>query len=247
MVGIHYVNSKCWQYTKILRHSTARVTSGSHDDRSPCRIDSHRASNGTTRVSWTGHAAGQWNGQAHILSVMNAKVCAPQRRHARFRPLAYAALSTPRGSIRSPPERGGGVYMIRSGKRVSTGPPPGSWSRHEYVLSWNLGTPLWTAWTPYGGGGGRADPIIGVRLAHVVVLDQSWRSGLYIQGSGTLPWGSGLTVEALGSINFSGHVAALDPPMWWGQALLWTQSSRPRLGRVMAWSHTQHPYHATKR
>jgi hypothetical protein len=56
----------------------------------------------------------------------------------------------------------------------------------------------------------------GVRLAHVEVLDQPWRSGLYIQGSGTLPWGSGLTVEALGYITFSGHVAAPDPPMWWG-------------------------------
>jgi hypothetical protein len=107
-------------------------------------------------------------------------------------------------------------------------------------------------WDPIVGGPdpireGGPDPILGVRLAHVEVLDQSWRSGLYIQGFDTLPWGSGLTVEALGSITFFGHVAAPDPPMWWGQALLWTQSSRPRLGRVMAWSHTQHLYHATKR
>jgi hypothetical protein len=36
------------------------------------------------------------------------------------------------------------------------------------------------------------------------------------------------------------------PPMWWGQALLLAQSSRPRLGRVMAWSHIQLFYHATK-
>jgi hypothetical protein len=62
-----------------------------------------------------------------------------------------------------------------------------------------------------------------------------------------LPWGSGLTVEALGYITSSGHVAAPDPPMWWGQALLWTQSSRSRLDRAMARSHTQHLYHATKR
>jgi hypothetical protein len=94
---------------------------------------------------------------------------------------------------------------------------------------------------------GGLDPIPGVQLAHMVVLDQSWRSRLYIQGPDTLPWGSGLTVQALGYITFSRHVAALDPPMWWGQALLWTQSSRPRLGQVMAWSHTQHLYHATKR
>jgi hypothetical protein len=74
---------------------------------------------------------------------------------------------------------------------------------------------------PHTGGGG-LNPIPGVRLAHVEVLDQPWRSGLYIQGSGTLPWGSGLTVEALRYITFSGHVAAPDPPMWWGQALLRT-------------------------
>ena len=33
----------------------------------------------------------------------------------------------------------------------------------------------------------------------------TWRSRLYIQGSGTLPWGSGLTVEALGYITFWTH------------------------------------------
>jgi hypothetical protein len=34
--------------------------------------------------------------------------------------------------------------------------------------------------------------------------------------------------------------------MWWGQVLLLAQSSRPRLGRVMVWSHIQLFYHATK-
>jgi hypothetical protein len=108
-------------------------------------------------------------------------------------------------------------------------------------------------WDPIVGGpdpirgGGGPDPIPGVWLVHVEVLDQPWRSGLYIQVSGTFPWGSGLTVEALGYITFSGHVAAPDPPMWWGQALLWTQSCHLRPGRVMAWSHTQHLYHVTKR
>jgi hypothetical protein len=65
-------------------------------------------------------------------------------------------------------------------------------------------------------------------------------------GSDTLPWGSGLTIDALEYITVSGHVAAPDSPMWWGQALLLAQSSRPRLGRVMALSHTQLFYHATK-
>jgi hypothetical protein len=55
---------------------------------------------------------------------------------------------------------------------------------------------------PIRGGGGVRIPFQGVRLAHVEVLDQPWRSELYIQGSGTLPWGSGLTVEALGVYHF---------------------------------------------
>jgi hypothetical protein len=71
-------------------------------------------SNSTAHILWTEHAACQWNGQAHILSVMNAKARVAQRRHARFRPLAYAARSMPCGSIGSPPERGAGVYVDRS-------------------------------------------------------------------------------------------------------------------------------------
>jgi hypothetical protein len=73
-----------------------------------------RVSNCAAHVSWTEHAACQWNGQAHVLSVMNAKARVAQRRHARFRSLAYPACSMPRGSIGSPPERGAGVYADRS-------------------------------------------------------------------------------------------------------------------------------------
>jgi hypothetical protein len=98
---------------------------------------------------------------------------------------------------------------------------------------------------PHTGGGG-PDPILGVRLTHVEVLDQLWRSGLYIQGSDALPWGSGLIVDALGYITFSGHGTASDLPMWWSRAPLWTQSSRLGLGQVMVWSHTQQFHHATK-
>jgi hypothetical protein len=105
-------------------------------------------------------------------------------------------------------------------------------------------------WDPTVGGPnpirGGPDPILGVQSVHVGVLDQSWRSGLYIQRSGTFPWGSGLTVDASEYITLSGHVVAPDRPMWRGQALLLAQSSRPRLGRVMASSHIQHFYHATK-
>ena len=56
---------------------------------------------------------------------------------------------------------------------------------------------------PHMGGSGSPYPIIGVRSIHVGVLDQLGGSRLYIQGSGTFPWGSGLTVDALEYISFS--------------------------------------------
>jgi hypothetical protein len=90
------------------------------------------------------------------------------------------------------------------------------------------------------------EPILGVRFVPVEVLDLTRRPGLYIQGSGTFPWGFGLTVGTLEYIIFSGHVAAPEPSTWWGRVLLLAQSSRPRLGRAMVWSHAQHLYHATK-
>jgi hypothetical protein len=93
---------------------------------------------------------------------------------------------------------------------------------------------------------GGLDPILGVQFTHVGVLDLTWRPGPYIQGSGTFPWGSRLTGDTSEYVSFSGHVVAADPPMWWGQVLLLAQSSRPRLGRVMDWSHIQLFYHATK-
>jgi hypothetical protein len=48
---------------------------------------------------------------------------------------------------------------------------------------------------PHTGGG--LDPILEVRSVHVGGPGPVWRSGLYIQGSSTFPWGSGLTVYAL--------------------------------------------------
>jgi hypothetical protein len=72
----------------------------------------------------------------------------------------------------------------------------------------------------------------------VGVLVLSRWSGLHVQGSGTFPWGSGPTVDILEYIAFSRYVAALDPPTWWSRALLWTQNSRLRLGRAVAWAHT---------
>jgi hypothetical protein len=56
----------------------------------------------------------------------------------------------------------------------------------------------------------------------VEVLNLARRSGLCIQGSDTFPWGSGPTVVALEYVVFSGHVAAPEPPMWWGYVLFAT-------------------------
>jgi hypothetical protein len=42
-------------------------------------------------------------------------------------------------------------------------------------------------------------------------------------GSDTFPWGSGLTVDTLEDIAFSGHVAALEPSTWWGRVLFITR------------------------
>jgi hypothetical protein len=74
------------------------------------------------------------------------------------------------------------------------------------------------------------DPIPGVRFAYVEVLDLARRPGPYIQGSGTFSWGSGLTVDTLEYIIFSGHVAALEPSTWWGRVLLLAQSSHSKPG-----------------
>jgi hypothetical protein len=73
------------------------------------------------------------------------------------------------------------------------------------------------------------EPIIGVQFAPVEVMDLTRRSGLYIQGSGTFPWGSESTVDTLEYIVFSVHVVAPEPSMWWGRVLF-----TKRLG-IAAW------------
>jgi hypothetical protein len=65
-------------------------------------------------------------------------------------------------------------------------------------------------------------PVPGVRFAPVEVLDLTQMSGLYMQGSGTFPWGSGPIVDTLEGIVFSGHVAAPEPSTWWGRSLFTT-------------------------
>jgi hypothetical protein len=43
-----------------------------------------------------------------------------------------------------------------------------------------------------------------------------------MQGSGTVPWGSGPAVDTLECIIFSGHVAAPEPSTWWGRVMFTT-------------------------
>jgi hypothetical protein len=62
------------------------------------------------------------------------------------------------------------------------------------------------------------------------VLDLTRRLGLYIQGSDTFPWGSGLTIDTLEYIIFFGHAAAPELTTWWGRVLLLAQSSHPKMG-----------------
>jgi hypothetical protein len=78
------------------------------------------------------------------------------------------------------------------------------------------------------------EPILGVRFAPVEVPDLSRRSGLHIQGSGTLPWGSGLTVDILEYIILSSHVATPELSTWWGRVLFTT---RPE---IVAWAPRLH-------
>jgi hypothetical protein len=106
-----------------------------------------------------------------------------RRPYVRLRPLAYVTRSWPRGSIGSLPGRGAEAYADRSSPdwtwtRVGTGPPPGSCSRPVYVLSWDLGTPLWATRTPFQGFG-----------LH------TWRSGATLGGPDSISGGPVLSCE----------------------------------------------------
>jgi hypothetical protein len=77
------------------------------------------------RPTYRGHAACQWNGQAHALSVMNAKARVAQRRHAGsahwlmprvVRHVAASGLCLSGAGNRSV------CGQVRT--RVDTGPPP---------------------------------------------------------------------------------------------------------------------------
>jgi hypothetical protein len=151
---------------------------------------------------------------------------AAQKPYVRLRPLAYVTGSRPCGSIRSPPEWGAKAYAIWSG-HVSAPDP-----LLTLIKAWVFFVPVSRDLAVSG-----PDPAQGGPGTPVEVLDLTRRSGPYVQGSGTFPWGSGPTVDILEDIVFSGHVAAPEPSAWWGRALFATRLEiaawTPRLHTVV--------------
>jgi hypothetical protein len=156
------------------------------------------------------HITCQWNRQAAHFIRNKCNGRAAQRPYVRLRPLAYVTGSRPRGSIGSPPERGAQAYTVWSGHVSALDP------RLVLIKAWVLSVaesrdPAASGPDPTQRG---PEPVLGVRFAPVEVLDLTWRSSLYVQGSSTFPWGSGLAADTLEYIIFSGHVAAPEPSTW---------------------------------
>jgi hypothetical protein len=161
------------------------------------------------------HIACQWDGQAARLIRNKCRGHVTRRPYVGLWPPAYITRSRPRGSIGSPPGRGAVAQADRSAPdwdriRVVTGPPPGSCPRSVHVLSWDLAVR-------------GSDPAQGGPGMPVEVLDLTRRPSLYVQGSGTSPWGSGPTVDTLEYIVFSVRVATRESTTWWGRALFTTR------------------------
>jgi hypothetical protein len=165
------------------------------------------------------HITCQWIGQATRLICNKCRGHAAQRPYVRLRPLAYVTCTMPCGSIEAPPEWGAEAYTIWSGHVSAPDHHLALIKAWVFFVPESL-DPAVSGLDPTQRG---PEPIPGVRFAPVEVLDLTRRSGLYIQGSVTFPWGSGLTVDTLEYIIFSGHVAVPEPSTWWGRALFTTR------------------------
>jgi hypothetical protein len=131
------------------------------------------------------HIACQWNGQAARLTHIKCRGRAAQRPYVRLHLLAYVTGSSPRGSIGSPHERGAEAYMVWYG-HVSTPDP-----RLALIKAWvffvpGSRDPAESGPDPTLRGLG---PVPRVRSVPAEVLDPARRSGPYMQGSDTFPWG----------------------------------------------------------
>jgi hypothetical protein len=153
------------------------------------------------------HITCQWNGQAARLIRNKCRGHAAQRPYVRLHPLAYVTSSVPRGSIGAPPERGAEAYVVWPGHVSALDPLLALIKAWVFFVSESR-DPAVSGPDPTQRGPG---PVPGVWFVPMEVLDLARRSGPYMQGSGTFPWGSGPTIDTLEDIVFSGHVAALDP------------------------------------
>jgi hypothetical protein len=160
----------------------------------------------------------QWNGQAARLIRNKCRDHATQRPYVRLRPLAYVTGSRPRGSIGAPPERGAEAYVVWF-EHVSALDPCLALIKAWVFFVSESRDPAVSGSDPTQRGPG---PVPGVRFVPVEVLDPAWRSGPYMQGSGTFPWGSEPTDDTLEDIVFPGHVAVPEPSTWWGRVLFTT-------------------------
>jgi hypothetical protein len=131
------------------------------------------------------HITCQWNGQAARLIRNKCKGRAAQRPYVRLHPLAYVTGSRPRGSTGAPPERGAEAYTVWSG-HVSAPDPRLALIKACVFLVQESRDPAVSGPDPTQRDSG---PVLGVRLAAVEVLDLTRRSGLYMQGFDTFPWG----------------------------------------------------------
>jgi hypothetical protein len=176
------------------------------------------------------HITCQWNRQAARLIRNKCRGRAAQRPYVRLRSLAYVTGSRPRSSIGSLPERGADAYTVWSGHVSALDP------RLALIKAWVFFVPesrdLAVSGPDPTWRGPRLVP--GVRLTPVEVLDLTRRSGPYVQGSGTFPWGSRPTVDTLEYIVFSGHVATPEPSTWWERVLFTTRLE------IVAWAPCLH-------
>jgi hypothetical protein len=183
-----------------------------------------RRQQGSLNVEAAHHLPVEWTGGAAYPNKCRGH--AAQRPYVRLRPLAYVTGSGPRGSIGSSPERGAEAYTAWS-KHMSAPDP------HLVLIKVRVFFVSESRDPAVSGPG----PVPGVRFESVEVLDVARRSGPYMQGSDTFPWGSGPTVNTLEDIVFSSHMAALEPSTWWGRVLFTTRLEiaawAPRLHTVV--------------
>jgi hypothetical protein len=100
-------------------------------------------------------------------------------------PFGLCHGSRPRGSIGSPPERGAEAYVVWSG-HVSAPEPRLTLSKAWEFFVPESGDLAVSGLHPAQGGSGACPRGPGTP---VEVLDLTRRSGPYVQGSGTFPWG----------------------------------------------------------